>query len=351
VQNREEFAQLTDGFEIENLPGEFLLVMPPGRLQPGEHHAPHYEVKVGRNVFLYAPSESKDGSLIRYITLHYEMDEREVARRSLRLLARLLQLHRSRFGRETVFAGVEPEAHVWLAPQMPLGKDAGGMTKANHCYIFGSVPTLDANERLRTLLHEWGHLTLSQASARGFTNPEGDASGYLGERLYLKWLYEEVVVAGKKADDGCDPAYLTLYHQRQIQPLIDQFNAKGPSSVGALTPDGMNKYVGMALATDEAFGSKLLAKGLFGVDGFRPVDLTNALFVGLTQPSSVSINLPAWVPFLQRPYTATAEQGSGGITVEPGKQALKVPAKWTPAPGWKHVKSSGVKRVRIERRK
>jgi hypothetical protein len=326
LDSREAFGQLEGGFELEDAPGQLLLVKPPRRLQPGEGKdvSIHYpDVATGRRLYLYRPRNAGDASLVRVLTVHYDASEAIIATQIARVAAILLLLHRTRFARPTQFATVgidDNEAHVWLAPQTPLGKEIGGMTRANHVYIFGNGPELSPNERLRTLAHEWGHLTLSQVCAKGFTSPESDASGYTGERKE------------KREETGVDKAFLTLYYNRQIKPLIEQYNAIGPSSVKPLTAAGMNKYVGMVLATDEAMGSLVLAKGLFDRDTFRPEDLTNSLSKNITDASACFVKLPAWVPFIPAHY-----QASGVSAIKIGKQNLRLPTRWKAAPGWHYV--------------
>jgi hypothetical protein len=341
VENREAFVQIEDGFELTDLPGDLLFVKPPGRLQPGDGKdiSLHYpSVTTGRRVYLYRFKETKSGPLVRVLTVHYEYAETVTAQQMVRIAAALIVLHRTHFARPTQFAtrGIDDnEAHLWLTPKMPLGKEIGGMTRANHVYIFGSSPDLAPTERLRTLAHEWGHLTLSQVCAKGFAQPESEASGYVGERLYLKWLYESKENReNKESIEGVDRAFVTLYYNRQIKPLIDQYNAVGPSSVKALTAAGMNKYVGMVLAIDEAMGSLVLAKGLFDRDTFRPEDLTNSLSKNITDLPALKTNLPAWVPFAPVNYQL------GGVgTVQIGKQSITLPTRWKATPGWHYVTS------------
>jgi hypothetical protein len=346
LDSREAFGELEGGFELEDAPGQLLLVKIPRQWQPGDGRdvSIHYpEIATGRRLYLYRPRNAGDASLVRVLTVHYDTTEVSVATQVAKTAAVLLLLHRTHFGRPSQFAtmGIDNnEAHVWLAPQTPLGKEIGGMTRANHVYIFGSGPELSATERLRTLAHEWGHLTLSQVCAKGFNNPESDASGYTGERLYLKWLYEYSNSKESKENldgTGIDRAFLTLYYNRQIKPLMEQYNAIGPSSVKPLTAVGMNKYVGMVLATDEAVGGLLLAKGLFDRDTFRPEDLTNSLSKNISDAPSYSVKLPAWVPFIPVNYQATLSNGAGAIKV--GKQNINLPTRWKATPGWHYVTS------------
>jgi hypothetical protein len=345
LDSREAFGQLEGGFELEDAPGQLLLVKPPRQWQPGDGNdvSIHYpEVATGRRLYLYRPRNAGDESLVRVVTVHYDATESVVATQVAKIAAVFLLLHRTHFARPTQFATVgvdDNEAHVWLASQTPLGKEIGGMTRANHVYVFGSGPVLPADERLRTLAHEWGHLTLSQVCAKGFTSPESDASGYTGERLYLKWLHEYSEYSNSKENkeslEGVDKAFLTLYYNRQIKPLMDQYNAIGPSSVKPLTAAGMNKYVGMVLATDEAVGGLLLAKGLFDRDTFRPEDLTNSLSKNITDAPSYSVKLPAWVPFIPVNYQGGLSSGKGNIQV--GKQSINLPTRWKATPGWHYV--------------
>ena len=78
--------------------------------------------------------------------------------------------------------------------------------------------------------------------------------------MFLKWLREDVLALPRKTDDFCEAAGLQLYYNRQIAPLMARYSAAGPADkrLKQLNTEGMDYYIGMALDTDEVFGSKVI---------------------------------------------------------------------------------------------
>jgi hypothetical protein len=204
--------------------------------------------------------------------VHHEPPDRLLAQQTARLMARLLRLHYEHFGREARFPRDADVADVWLAPEtQPNAPEVGGETRDNQVYFFATGAPRSPIEWTRTVVHEWGHLTMN--AARGFKEPENDAGGFLGERLYLKWLRADKGLP-TAPDDGVVPAGLDLYYERQIAPLISRFRKFGPA---AKTLSGMNQaamdlYIGGVLESDTTYGSQLTGRALRNIEGVRPQD-------------------------------------------------------------------------------
>ncbi len=336
---------------IEGLPGGFVLVTPPPD-RPAAALDRHYRWRFERAVFVYAPRGGGRPGLARVVTVHHGPEDADAARRTSRLCARLLRLHRERFGRDATFPRGAAESDVWLARSARPGEGAGhapgvgGETRDNQVYVFATGAPRSAVEWVRTLAHEWGHLTLP--AARGFSAPEGDASGFLGERLYLKWLRAEMLAGKTPApEDGTESAGLNQYHARQIAPLIARFQAAGPGSpkLDGRDAGAMDLYVGAALAADEALGSALLGRGVFSVMDVRPRGLLAALRTAVARSVVVPVRLPAWVPFQGATYSvAPAEPGARGALALADRPPLPLRGGTTELrirqPGWKWVRTA-----------
>ena len=355
-------AALTEAFGkdlLEPLPGGFYVAANSANVSVKDTR---YGWLFARAVFVYAPRRDRRGNigLWQAVVVHHAPADGSAARRTARLCARLLRLHRDRFARETEFPRGSQQAHVWLYRQLPDSAPftVGGESQGNHIYIFDTAEPRTAIEWTRTVAHEWGHLTLP--AARGFSSPENDAAGFLGERLYLKWLREETA-AGKEpaSDDWTDTTGLNVYYARQIAPLISRFHAAGPEGGDMAGTDekSMNLYIGAALATDEALGSELLGRGIFSVLGVEPRDLLTALRKVVSGASVLPVRLPAWVPLVRTTYQVLGEQDSVGsvlfadrppLTLRSGAKAEMSVIQ----PGWKWVRSGagGVQRITLRQR-
>lgn len=306
---------------VESLPGGMVLITPPLLARVTEARQGG---EFSQGCLLYVPREDSGqrGLFLRAAVYHTEGD-RELALRSARLCARLLRLFQERFGQEAVFPRDTPTARVYLLPPRRDAPNFGGESfSSGEVYLYLSGVTRTGLEQVRTLVHEWGHLTIP--AARGYLEPEPDASGYLGERLYMKWLHE----TGGNSSDGTNTADLSRYYSRQIAPLLAQYASGGPASRqmdGRLTPH-MDYYIAAALGFEEAFGSRLLGRALFSIEGVAPRDLLAAMRATITRASTLPVRLPAWVPLPAGKYAVTGNApgsvllaGRTPVTVSPKK--------------------------------
>jgi hypothetical protein len=345
------------GAAVESLPGGFAVVLPAPDAPLAPETEARYQQRFSRAIYVYAPRQTGAArGLFRVATVHHEPDGRARAGRYGRLAARLLRLHREHFGQDAAFGRDEPSADVWLSPgPAPVGKGVGGETHGSQVYVWATATAERTPlEWTRTLAHEWGHLTLP--AARGFTEPEGDASGYLGERLYMKWLREDSATARPpRVDDGTVPADLDVYHRRQIAPLMGRWQQGGPQSrlLDARDTAAMDYYIGAALAADDAFGSRVLGRALFTVLDARPRDFLHSIARVTAEMPSVTVRLPAWTPLAKGTYAIAAETpgvvalGGDKVAVSRGRPGVVRVPVW----GWERIRSvrGNVSRIILRR--
>ena len=318
----DDLSARTSGLEIDRLPGGGLAVLTPQVGGDAPATDPYRRKYFDRAAALYL---SRDGGLRRTVVVHFEGEDRSWAQRLTRLSARLLRLHGERFGRPARFQGGSDEAHVWLFRETLGG--IGGETRGGNVYFYGTRRIGSPLEWVRTLAHEWGHLTLP--AARGFSDPETDSGGALGERLHFGWLRTDGAPA---PDDGTRKADLELYFKRQSAPLIARFLAEGPASATFRRLDGsaMDLYVGAALATEKSLGSMILGAALYSIDGVAPQDFFDALRNAVLIKRSVTVGLPAWVPLAPGDYRLASANGIGKLTIA-GRLPIDVPGRLRPA--------------------
>lgn len=334
LPNRAALDGLVAGMEIDDLPGGFAAVVTPETTVATD---PHFGMGCDRAAAVYAPGPS--GSLLRRVVVHFEPDDAEPARRAARLTGRLLHLHQRRFGRPAPFPRDVDAADLWLFRSPAADPRIGGETRTNNVYVWDTgAPRTDA-EWARTLCHEWGHLTLS--AARGYAAPEGDAGGFLGEALYLAYLRGE---PDSRADDFVRRADLDAYHARRNAPRIERFLKAGPAdrTLDRRDAEGMDYYIGGALASDAAFGSTLLAKALRGIDSEEPRELFASLRRALTAEREMVVALPAWVPFAADRYAIAARQGAGLLAIDRERPVAPRPDRpvTIAAPAWRFLRAA-----------
>ncbi|MES2461819.1 MAG: hypothetical protein V4671_14640 [Armatimonadota bacterium] len=268
---------------VESLPGKYAVVLPEPFAAPVPLREARYNWRFSRAIYVYAPVRKTTGHQkpppgLRLVTIiHHEPADLRMAQQTGRLIARLLRLHYEHFGRDATFPRDADIADVWLAPDTPPnGSDFGGETRDNQVYFFATGAPRSPIEWTRTIVHEWGHLTMN--AARGFREPENDAGGFLGERLYLKWLRADKNLP-VKTNDGVVPEGLDLYYERQISPLIARFSKSGPAVkvLSAMDQAAMDLYIGGVLASDTMHGSLVTGHALRSIEGIRPQDFFVAL--------------------------------------------------------------------------
>lgn len=323
VESLDSLIAAQEGLEIDRLAGGFYVLLPPAGSNSFATKDPYRGKAFDRAAYVYA---ERDGYLRRATVIHHHPDDRAWAQKLARLSARLIRLSRDRFGRWPTFQNGGDEARVWMFRD-PVGGAAGGETRGGQVYIYDTATNSPPLEWVRTLCHEWGHLTLP--AARGFTEPENDAGGMVGERLFLAWLLADKTGG---PDDSTRRPDLTMYCQRQCEPLIARFLAEGPTSgeFGKRDARAMDLYVGAILAADRALGSRLLSDALRGIDGVTPRDFLDSLRNVAYLQKTVTVQLPAWVPLAPADYRIQASRGAGQLLIT-GRPPLKVPGTIRPS--------------------
>lgn len=359
VTDLNSLTRLLPDARVESLPANYVLVFSASQASiPIED--PRHRWRFSRTAALLVPRQRRQGNgLYRVLSLYFDPEDRERVERTGRLMARLLRLHEERFGFIAQFPRGNEEASIWLTEREPYltgGTRLGGETWNNHLYLYGTQSDVSPLEWIRRIVHEWGHLTLP--AARGYREPEGDAGGFLGERLFLKWLYAEETAkpSEKRPDDGVFGSDVRLYYQKQIAPLLKRFAEGGPNSpkMEGVRTENMDYYIASALAFDEAVGSAMTGKALFAINGVAPKDLLAAMLYAVARTEAVTVRLPAWVPLPKTRYRLSVEKaGSLAIANRPPLQL--VPGKplelALQTAGWKWIRtvSGSIETLRLER--
>lgn len=309
----------------DGLIGDYLLVIPEPFAAPVPATDPIYKQRTTRALYLYEGSEGASSAVRQRVVVHFDPDDRFAAIRSAHLIARLMRIHRQRFGREVSFRRGASLTEIWFVPTPPHLAGAGGETRDANVYVFAASAITATIELARTVAHEWGHETLP--AARGYSEPENDASGYLGERLYLYYLLSDTLSRkkGNYADDGTSLETLRTYYDRQVKPLMERFADGGPSS-NVLDGEGteaMDYYIGAVLDSDATLGSRIVGDALYGIDDTSPRDFLHALESAVARKVSegVFVNLRAWLPLGRGRYIVDPVSGGGRVSLS-GPQSL-----------------------------
>jgi hypothetical protein len=175
---------------------------------------------------------------------------------------------------------------VWLS----RSGEAGGEEWGRNIYLFAIDDPRAPAEWVRELAHEYGHLVLPELGP--FTRPEQWASGYLGERLFMKWLLLDNGVA----DTWNEPIRAQDYVALQVAPLRDRFTNTGPEGAEA-DREPMNTLIGEVLALEAMHGPSVLRSLFSRFKRATPEQLAGHLAALLREAvAPVSVDVTALAP-------------------------------------------------------
>lgn len=235
----------------------------------------------------------------RRFVIHFQKDTDEALARLVgSVMARLYWTVEDYLGRgpETRYI------NVWLSHE---GK-AGAEQYEKDIYVYAVDEPRAPAEWVRELAHEYGHLYLPPSGP--FSAPEKLANGYLGERLFMKWML---------ADNGPQPVWDqpidgAAYVANQIAPLRDRFLNEGPAPAAVmdrLDAEAMNQFLGQMLAVEAIYGPTFLRSVLDRFATPRPQNLGGYITIAVNdlKPVKLSVDPAAFVPSRSQVETPAAE--------------------------------------------
>lgn len=216
----------------------------------------------------------------------------------------------------------------------------GSNRRANVIYIYSVYEINRPIDLARELAHEYGHATLPSPS--GYTQPENWANGELGERVYLKWLRDDIAAGRLREFDAVNTplAQLDEYLKAKVDPMVAAFAAAPPNVATMRKKDapGMMAWVGMcvyaqAILPPRAFG-RMLALG----NPEDPMSYERSFRETLAERPEWKLNVPPvlkekafWFPVGKGQLTGASIQTRQGnwarIRVPSGSFTIKFPAQ------------------------
>ncbi len=241
----------------------------PGLLLTVQDHAPiadgRYRHLYRAACCVYTAKKSSDrfGAVMlysrRFVVHAPDAEALPLAKRTARML---LLLHGEMLSHlRTDHPGRYQTVSVWLTRRLERGlsPDTAGEQFKDQIYIYDLFSPRRPIEWARELAHEYGHFALVPG-ASGFTSPEDDADGVLGERMFLKWLWADVRSARIKPDilPFLTQDQLDTYIALQVAPLMRRAARDGLDvrQLAKKDAEGMDYLVGILLYLDSLYGSR-----------------------------------------------------------------------------------------------
>lgn len=233
-------------------------------------------------------SEEEEPRSERTFVVHFQRPEDEMfARRVAAVLARIYWL-----GQDYLGVGPAPGRYVnvWLARH----GEPGAEEFQKNIYLFAIDQDRTPAEWVRELAHEYAHAFLPPVGE--YVKPEKWANGYLGERLFLKWLLYD----NGMGDVWTEPIDGAAYVKSEVEPLRDRALNAGPTSplLDQTDEAGMEHWIGQVLALEATHGPTVLRELLRNYQTPRPQGLPTYLGQVLQdlQPAQFPIEPAVFVP-------------------------------------------------------
>jgi hypothetical protein len=195
--------------------------------------------------------------------------------------------------------------------------------KVNTIYIYDLPSLTDPVEMAREVAHEYGHAVLPPVG--GYSEPESWANGYLGEKLYMRWMRDEMA-AGHYGylDSMLAPLQgLDAWVKKNVDPLVARAAERGPEP-GVLDGNdslAMDNYIGLALATASILPPATFMRSMRMNGTMRAPDYPDAIVLAAAELRKLPITPPKG--FEKRPFWIPI--GKGRLT---GAKVLKRQGDW-----------------------
>lgn len=134
----------------------------------------------------------------------------------------------------------------------------------NTIYIYDLPSFNDPLEMAREIAHEYGHALLPAFGI--YKGPEDWANGDIGERIYLKWLHQDMVAGKIKPEDVMQASkeQIGSYVASKVDPLVKQtlLNGVDKTALADRSEKGYNALLAASVYAQAVLPKKKLGRAL-----------------------------------------------------------------------------------------
>ncbi|MBS1716495.1 MAG: hypothetical protein JSS72_02040 [Armatimonadetes bacterium] len=228
-----------------------------------------------------------------------------------RLTMRLWEMNRRILGIDHAEKYENRQVDIYLCDQGSAGGEQvfehdGRNHEFNSIYIY-DIQNFGSNVELaREVCHEYGHATLPPIG--GYTSPEYWANGLMGEKLYMRWLRDQLDAGLLKPSDTCgaDIVSLRQFVRDEVDPLILRA-ASAPQKEEALKPGSqttMDNFLGLMLEAYSVLPNKVFGRTFALIGNGQPADYPKAIRDSVVEAGNGKFHVPDllkkapfWFPF------------------------------------------------------
>lgn len=265
--------------------------------------------------------------------------ELSLASRSCTYLLFLWDILTSQFGLEQPFryegvvtAFLRPDGKPGGEQKIVTTKEGNTEVKRNAIFINDNKTLTDPLEMCRELAHEYGHAVFHNIG--GWDAPEFWGNGYLGERLFLKYLAKGIAAKEINPPEvfDLDPSALNAWVKRNCEePAAVVFrNGFDPKALDGKGQIAFDAWISLMMAADSLYGPRLLGRAMTLSNGDTPADSYTGLGRALLEQTSLTIHAPMPIFWLYLPGEWMLK---GGKTLE------------TKSGGWRKVDAGTAKTI------
>lgn len=218
------------------------------------------------------------------------------------------------------------------------GEDEFGYrTNRNTIYIYNLDSFSDPIERLREVAHEYGHATLPPI--KGFETPEEFGNGYLGEKLFLFWIFQsDEIIKLLPASFSSEKQNQLKWVDENVVNLVDNIwlNGINLKTLQSKGKEAMNEYIGLMLFAEQTF-PPVFSRALRLARDYTAIGAYNGLKDALNEKSSWEIHVPekftqknVWIPFSQQwqiEGASIVKPESDRVQIKPSRKIITVRKK------------------------
>jgi hypothetical protein len=167
----------------------------------------------------------------------------------------------------------------------------------NTIYFYDLNSFTDPVEKAREVAHEYGHAILPAIG--GYEAPEDWANGYLGEKLFLRWLRDGLAAGRLKPDDtmGAEAPQLDEWVKKNVDPLVVTASQNLPTAqyLNVRSATGMDRYTGLAVYAATVLPEPVFSRSMLLTGSTEAKDYPEAIALAAEEPDEYTLNIPSYL--------------------------------------------------------
>jgi hypothetical protein len=176
--------------------------------------------------------------------------------------------------------------------------------KVNNIYIYQLSTFKDPVEMAREVAHEYGHAILPAVG--GFRQPEPWSNGYLGEKLFLKWVRNDMAAGTLTPDDAMGATFdgLNAWVNTNVDKLILKAATQFPdANLINEARGGMEAFNGLAMYIEALCPPMVFRRSLeytrdahrSATDQTPPTDYPQHVLTAASEVENLTLSVPKFL--------------------------------------------------------